>query len=160
MSDLFDIILRVAGDSADISNFLEKAKKPYKTYFLDGYTGQPIEELQEGDLLFWNFVQPEDKKAYFEAAPSFVERWNQKRWGTKQENGDFDCLSKANSEELVYDLETRGAPVEVFSIMTMQHPELFFVFDFTRVRDGDEFVYVGRHGNFELVEEEDPNLTS
>ena len=72
--------LSVHGEPEKIAEFRDKAKKPYKTSHPDWQTKEAKEEQMEGDLLFWNFIEPENKDAYFGDAhgtkPEGYESWS------------------------------------------------------------------------------------
>lgn len=149
--------LHVHGEPEKVAEFRDKAKKPYTTYhtgkMVDGkYDHDVVNESEmEGDLLFWNFIEPENKDAYFADAHgkkpegyeswSMEERlahdikhtgdgwydWNISNWGTKWEaRGTLDQEDE-DSKYLRYQFDTAWSPAEgAFRAMVEQHPDLSF----------------------------------
>lgn len=141
----------VHGAADKIAEFREKARQPYKQYHIDWKTNEPKETTKEADLLFWNFIQPENKDAYFADAhgkrPEGYESWsteqkmahdlkftgegwydwNIRNWGTKWEADG--SLEQDEPEFLQYRFDTAWSPAEgAFRAMVEQHPDLSFSF--------------------------------
>ena len=143
--------MSVHGEPEQIAEFRDKAKKPYNTYYPDWQTKEIKESQMEGDLLFWNFVEPENKDAYFGDAHgtkpegyeswSMEERlahdmkfsgdgwydWNVKNWGTKWEARGVLEQEDEDGKYLRYQFDTAWSPAEpAFRAMVEQHPNLSF----------------------------------
>jgi len=160
----------VSGTEADITAFVEKAKKPYTSKHKGKGYNDPVtkewkydadveyEQVNEDKLMFWNFIEPEDKEAYFADAhgkkPEGYEGWstedkmahdlkftgngwydwNVREWGTKWDassvdGGEIIADGKGNASTS-YSFETAWSiPEPVFVAMVAQHPELSFDFE-------------------------------
>lgn len=145
--------MHVHGEPEQIAEFRDKAKQSYNTYHPDWQTKETKESQMEGDLLFWNFIQPENKQAYFADAHgtkpegydswSMEEKlahdikhtgegwydWNSRNWGTKWEAQGVLEQEDADGKYLRYQFDTAWSPAEgAFDAMVKQHPELSFSF--------------------------------
>jgi hypothetical protein len=159
----------VSGTEADVIAFLEKAKKPYTTTnkgkrFQDAegnwkYDADVVYEQENTEeFSFWNFIEPEDKEAYFADAhgkkPEGYEGWdlaqkmahdlkvtgngwydwNVREWGTKWDAGSVgvDELfkdGKGNASVSITFETAWSIPEPVFRAMVEQHPTLSFDFE-------------------------------
>jgi hypothetical protein len=174
--------LSVEGSEKDVKVFMEKARQPYETSHLEQFgenTGKVKKDITEGEILFWNFKQPEDKEAYFAASdykPEGYEEmstqekmafsmqfktagwydWNVREWGTKWEISG----SKKKEESFTdgkgvvqYHFETAWSPAnEVFEAMVEQHPELTFNF-YCEEEQGWGVEFSGEDGQMGVVKE-------
>lgn len=112
--------LSIEGETEEVKKFVEKAKQPYKTYYVSIFgadAGIPKESVMDSVISFWNFKQPENKQAYFGASeykPEGYEKlsmdekmaktlefksdgwydWNVRNWGTK-----WDAVNSEIQEE-------------------------------------------------------------
>ena len=145
--------MNVHGEPEKIAEFRDKAKKPYNTYYENWKTKQIEESPMEADLLFWNFIEPENKDAYFADAhgtkPEGYESWsmeeklahdmkftgegwydwNCRNWGTKWEARGVLEQEDEDGKYLRYQFDTAWSPAEgAFRAMVEQHPELSFTF--------------------------------
>ena len=145
--------MNVHGEPEQIAEFRDKAKKPYNTYYENWKTKQIEESPMEADLLFWNFIEPENKDAYFADAhgtkPEGYESWsmeeklahdmkftgegwydwNCRNWGTKWEARGVLEQEDEDGKYLRYQFDTAWSPAEgAFRAMVEQHPELSFTF--------------------------------
>jgi len=143
--------ISVHGNPEKIAEFRDKAKKPYNTYYPDWKTKEIKEDQMEGDLLFWNFIEPEDKTSYFADAhgtqPEGYESWsmeeklshsmkftgegwydwNIRNWGTKWEARGALDQEDEDGKYLRYKFDTAWSPAEpAFQAIVSQHPELWF----------------------------------
>ena len=150
--------LHVHGEPEKVAEFRDKAKKPYMTYhkgaFVEGKGYDPDlvqESKREADLLFWNFLQPTNKDAYFADAhgkkPEGYESWSKEKrlahdlkfdgdgwydwnvsnWGTKWEAGGVLQEEDKDGKYLRYQFDTAWSPAEgAFLAMAHQHPDLHF----------------------------------
>ena len=167
----------VHGSAEKIAEFREKARQPYTTYYEDWQTKEVKEQQREGDLLFWNFVEPENKDAYFGDAHgtkpegyeswSMEERlahdlkftgegwydWNIRNWGTKWE---VDAtLEQDEPEFLQYRFDTAWSPAEgAFRAMVEQHPDLSFSF-YCEEEQGWGVEYEAQDGELTVTKEWD-----
>jgi hypothetical protein len=167
----------VHGSAAKIVEFREKARQPYNTYYEDWQTKEVKEQQREGDLLFWNFVQPENKQAYFGDAhgtkPEGYESWSSEKrlahdlkfsgqgwydwnvtnWGTKWE---VDAtLEQDEPEFLEYRFDTAWSPAEeAFRAMVEQHPDLSFSF-YCEEEQGWGVEYDGTDGELTVTKQWD-----
>ena len=157
----------ITGSSGDLKKFAEKASKPYTTInkgkrYQDEttkewkYDADVVYEQENTDAFsFWNFIEPEDKEAYFADAHGVKPEgyaewtleqkmafdlkftgngwydWNVREWGTKWDASevDFNDNSDDKPANLYYSFSTAWSiPEPVFRAMVEQHPELHFSF--------------------------------
>lgn len=83
--------LTIEGNETDLRAFMEKASKPYTTYykgkFIDnadgtkGYDADAVdEEVRESVLSFMNFTSPEDFDAYYSAGTIKPDNYHEMTW--------------------------------------------------------------------------------
>ena len=147
--------MSVHGEKDALHKFSVKASQPYETFYPDRKTefaeGEVNDNIRDGDLLFWNFIQPENKDAYFGSAhgekPEGYESWSMEQkfahdikhtgdgwydwnisnWGTKWEVNAV--IEEEEDTFIQYSFETAWSPAEgAFQAMVKQHPELHFTF--------------------------------
>ena len=146
--------INIRGDKASLIAFRDKAGKPAPT----GITEDGSLTFDENDkqvFSFWNFKEPTDKVAYFEAAhgtkPKGYESWNTdqklaydmkfssdgwydwnvREWGTKwdADESNLDDNTEDLTPTLYYSFNTAWSiPEGVFVSIVKQHPELDFDF--------------------------------
>jgi len=146
--------ISVSGTKEDLIAFRDKASKLSPT----GITADGSLTYDDADksvISFWNFKEPTNKTAYFEAAhgtkPEGYEAWdsdakmaydlsfktdgwydwNVREWGTKWDacDSNFDDNTEDDSPNLYYSFNTAWSiPEQVFQEITEQHPELSFQF--------------------------------
>lgn len=99
--------LTVSGSKEEVQRFVEQAGKPHGG---------------ESDLSFWNFVKPEDEKAYEENWYN----WNIENWGCKWDASDvYAQEQEPEGTEQYYEFNTPWSPpIEAFREMAFQFPEL------------------------------------
>jgi len=171
--------MTVTGQAQSIARFREKAAKPYTTrhtgvFDKNGeYDADAINVVeQKQPLSFWNFVEPEDKDAYFadkvrddgHDEMTFAERiehdlkfsnnwydWNCRNWGTKWDACDCRIVEDAQFA-LTYRFDTAWAPAEpAFRAMVEQHPDLKFEFH-NEEEQGWGVIFRGENGELEAVD--------
>ena len=152
----------VSGTEADITAFVEKAGKNYPTkhtsWNSETKENETKDAMNEEIFSFWNFIEPEDKKAYWsdahgEKPEGYAEwtmeqkmahdlkfsgngwyDWNVREWGTKWDassvdGGEIIADGKGNASTS-FSFETAWSiPEPVFRAMVEQHPELSFDFE-------------------------------
>lgn len=167
----------ISGKTTDLQAFVEKAKQQYTTNYPksewvwdaeqgknvqipESERGQQVEALSgESPMSFWNFIEPENKVAYFADAhgkkpEGFADwtpakqleynlkcegdgwyDWNIANWGTKWDASDAgidtDYLKpEEENSSISYTFQTAwSVPEPVFQAMVKQHPELSFDFE-------------------------------
>lgn len=157
----------ITGKKEDLIAFRDKASKPYISHYKGkryqdaegNWKYDPdvrYEEEQTGALMFWNFIEPENKEAYFADAHgekpegyadwSLEDKmahdlkfasdgwydWNVRNWGTKWDASDADLTDNTEDKAacLNYSFNTAWSiPEPVFAAMVRQHPELDFDFE-------------------------------
>jgi hypothetical protein len=139
-------------DRDTLEAFAKQAARPYNAkYMKHVVTGSEwdwvmVDEVNEGPLLFWNFIKPDDSilEEYWGPQPKFDSLadsmasrtnhwydWNCRNWGTKwdacdPEVGDIERQAD-NYYSLDYEFRTAWAdPKEVFEAMVQQYPTLNF----------------------------------
>lgn len=167
--------MTVSGPEQSLGDFRAKAAKPYTTrhkgVFTEGkgYDPDAVNVAEnKSDLSFWNFIEPDDKNAYFgeEVKPegydamTLDERmehamrfsgdnwydWNVRNWGTKWDACDACCGSGHEGDTLVYNFSTAWSPAEgAFRAMVIQHKDLKFEF-YCEEEQGWGVVYEGEDG--------------
>jgi hypothetical protein len=156
----------ITGEADKLKEFASKASKPYTTTnkgkrFQDAegnwkYDADVVYEQENTEAFsFWNFIEPEDKEAYFADAhgtkPEGYEKWslaekmafdlkftgngwydwNVREWGTKWDASEVDFTDNSDDTgaNLNYSFSTAWSiPEPVFRAMVEQHPELHFSF--------------------------------
>jgi len=159
--------MSVSGSKEDLIAFRDKASKSYITKhkgkrYQDAEGNwkydADVEYEQENTapLSFWNFIEPENKDAYFADAhgtkPEGYEAWsmedkmaydlkftgdgwydwNVRNWGTKWDASDAEITDSTEDKAacLSYTFQTAWSiPEPVFTAMVRQHPELSFDFE-------------------------------
>jgi len=172
--------LTITGDEKAIAEFKELAAKPYNTYYEDYKTNQQVEKPHEGAIQFWNFIQPENKQAYFGASDykpegydemSSEEKlahsmkfssdgwydWNLRNWDTKWDACD-PSLNTDTPTELQYSFSTAWSAAEgAYRAMVEQFPTLHFEFH-CEEEQGWGVEFAGENGELFVVKEWDvPN---
>jgi hypothetical protein len=143
----------VNGSKSDLVAFRDKARKlsPH------GITEDGVLEYKDenaSEISFWNFIEPENKSAYFGASdykPEGYDKlsseeqfaitmkhesdgwydWNVRNWGTKWDACDtsLDDNTEGKGPFLNYNFQTAWSiPEAVFTAIVSQHPELSFDF--------------------------------
>lgn len=170
--------MTVSGSKQSLDGFRAKAAKPYTTrhkgVFTEGkgYDPDAVNVVDhKSDLSFWNFIEPQDKDAYFgeEVKPEGYETmtlderlaesmkfagdhwydWNVRNWGTKWDACDATCDEASSA--LVYNFSTAWSPAEgAFREMVKQHPDLEFEFHCTE-EQGWGVVYESRDGELKEI---------
>jgi hypothetical protein len=146
--------ISVSGTKEDLIAFRDKASKVSP----NGIAEDGSLKYAESDkqvISFWNFIEPTNKSAYFEAAhgtkPEGYEDWtpeekmtydlsfktdgwydwNVREWGTKWDacDSNFDDHTEEKGPNLYYSFNTAWSiPEPIFLAITEQHPELTFQF--------------------------------
>jgi len=150
----------VSGTEADVQAFIEKAGRHYpsksSSWNADTKSWEQHDFVNTDPFSFWNFIEPEDKVAYFGESEkpegykdwSMDEKlahdlkftgngwydWNVREWGTKWDASDVDFDEiypdgKGNASVSVRFNTAWGIPTPVFEAMVKQHPTLDFDFD-------------------------------
>lgn len=168
----------ISGKLKDVEAFVEKAKRPYTSYYSDK------EELIECDLSLWNFARPADEMLdyYFgkktEEKPADFDtwtnekqfqwkysgerldayNWNIQHWGIGHEIYDLendvfiDYSADKTTASVSYSFESKWSiPEPAFRAMVEQHPELSFSFE-SEEETGWGAKYSGEGGEFVLDE--------
>jgi hypothetical protein len=131
--------LAVRGPNQVLDQFKKQASQPYITKHYDFLNDAYGEQVNEGELLFWNFVKPDDsvldeyfgpepKSASLEEALSRSTNhwydWNHRNWGTKWDACDPEIVRESEGT-IVYRFRTAWSPAEpVFEEMARQYPQL------------------------------------
>jgi hypothetical protein len=146
--------MSVSGTKEDLIAFRDKASKltPH------GITEDGVLEYKDdnaSELSFWNFIEPEDKSAYFGASeykPEGYDKltkeeqlavalkhesngwydWNVREWGCKWDASDVSLTDSTDEKAacLNYNFQTPWSiPEPSFTAMVRQHPELNFDFE-------------------------------
>lgn len=169
--------MSVHGEPEQISEFRHKAKQPYTTYYPDWETKEVKPQHSDGVLSFWNFIEPENKDAYFADAhgpkPEGYESWsmeekfafdikhtgegwydwNIRNWGTKWEADA--SIESDDPDYLQYRFDTAWSPAEgAFRAMVEQHPKLSFTFH-CEEEQGWGVEYEGTDGELTVTKEWD-----
>jgi hypothetical protein len=140
--------MTVSGDKATLEAFAKQASTPYqcKSMKFIGNDYVMVDDVNEGDLLFWNFIKPDDSvlEEYWGPQPKFESLadslatrtnhwydWNHRNWGTKWDACDPGVgeMTKNTDEHYSLEYEFRtawGDPREVFEAMVQQYPTLDF----------------------------------
>jgi len=127
--------LAITGNSEELARFKAQASQPYESRHprmeQDLTTGNwefvPGSHIVEGELLFWNFVKPDDLDKYFEGETWYD--WNVQNWGCKWEARSE--LEDQSDGELIYSFDTAWSPAEpVFHEMVRQFPTLSFTLNY------------------------------
>jgi hypothetical protein len=160
MPNWVDNWVGVSGTEADLTAFLEKAKKPYATknskWNADTKEYEQFDAMNDSPFSFWNFIEPEDKEAYFgdSKKPEGYESWtsdeklahdlkfsgngwydwNIREWGCKWDasdvNVDEPSLDGFGNASVSITFNTPWSiPEPVFRAMVAQHPTLDFDFE-------------------------------
>ena len=146
--------INIRGDKASLVAFRDKASKLSPTG-LDEDGSLLYTQTDENVFSFWNFKEPSNKTAYFEAAhgtkPKEYEAWtaeekmaydlafktdgwydwNVREWGSKWDACDssFDDNTEDLTPTLYYSFNTAWSiPEKIFEEIVKQHPELSFDF--------------------------------
>lgn len=156
--------MTVRGSKDGLDAFAEKAARKYTVKTMDFPTTEIVEKVHDEPLSFWNFIEPEDKDAYFTVADSTRTRdplnwynWNVANWGTKWDACDVGT-DRDTDDWLDYEFQTAWSPAEpVFSAMAAQHPDLEFEF-YCEEEQGWGVVYIGQGGTLRVSRQWDiPN---
>ena len=172
--------MSVSGDEALIKQFTEQAARPYRTFNRGGFNDgkyEPdliIEGEREAPISFWNFIEPQNKDAYFGPEPktdpsmTVEERiaklmddssvhwydWNIRNWGTKWDACD-PAVVAASETSVTYSFSTAWSPAEgAFRAMVEQFPSLEFRFDCLE-EQGWGVEFAGKDGDIYVVREWD-----
>lgn len=173
--------LTITGKEQDLKKFVEKAKTPHKTYWMDWKTNETKEEIDDRVISFWNFKKPENEQVYFAASDykpegydqlSVEEKmaismqfksdgwydWNIREWGTKWDASDPYLEDNSEKGEVRYSFSTAWSPAEgAYKAMVEQHPELSFEFH-CEEEQGWGVRFVSEDGELIVAEEWDiPN---
>jgi len=153
MPNWVDTIMTIHGNSDDLRSFMEKAARPYTTYFKGQFIEPGVwdkdaidEKVHDEPLSFMNFVSPTNTETYYQnqlelshgGVPAKRTNednenwyyWNINNWGTKWDA----CNVEVNSDDLKfgsleYRFSTAWSPAEnAFRAMVQQHPKLSFYF--------------------------------
>jgi len=168
--------VEIKGTTEDVAAFMKKATKPYTTNYTPWDSEEPSEQVRD-EFSFWNFIRPEEDKLdlYFETNGSRPDpenpgqhirtgqteynwyNWNIANWGCKWDCGDVD-IDDSNPENVVVRFNTAwDRPEPVFIVMTEQHPELQFAFEWEE-EQGWGGKAEGSNGEFTTLQEWDiPN---
>jgi hypothetical protein len=150
----------VSGTEADITAFVEKAGKHYPSknskWNAETKESEQFDVTNDSPFSFWNFIEPEDKEAYFgdSKKPEGYETWdsaerlahdlkftgngwydwNNREWGTKWDASDVSVDDtfkdgKGNASVSITFETAWGIPEPVFHAMVKQHPTLDFNFE-------------------------------
>ena len=145
----------IRGDKASLIAFRDKASKLSPNGIAEDGS-LTYDQTDTNVISFWNFVEPTNKTAYFEAAhgtkPEGYEAWdldakmaydlsfktdgwydwNVREWGTKWDacDSNFDDHTEEKAPSLYYSFNTAWSiPEPAFTAMVRQHPELDFDFE-------------------------------
>lgn len=146
--------ISVRGTKEDLLAFHAKASKIAPSGFTESGELEYKDDNAQA-ISFWNFIEPENKTAYFEAAHgekpegyaewSFEEKmtydlafksdgwydWNVRNWGTKWDacDANYDDNTEDENPNLYYAFNTAWSiPEQIYQAITEQHPELDFDF--------------------------------
>jgi len=122
--------LTVIGGEEEVARFKKQASQPYESFHMktiqaeDGtWSYVPAVSTVEGELLFWNFVKPDNLEEYYEDTNWYD--WNIDNWGCKWETRG--TLDPETPQELTYRFDTAWSPPEDwFRKAVQQFPELSF----------------------------------
>jgi hypothetical protein len=162
MPNWVDNWVGISGTEADLTAFLEKAGKPYPTkhsnYNPETKEYEQVDATNESPFSFWNFIEPEDKEAYFGSPsgnkPEGYEGWtseqkmahdlkftgngwydwNVRNWGTKWDANDVNVDEvvtdgKGNASVSITFNTAWSIPEPIFKAMVEQHQTLSFDFE-------------------------------
>ena len=151
--------LKVSGDSEELARFKAQASQPYESRHPrleqnlsnGSWEFVPGVSTVEGDLLFWNFIKPDDLDSYFEGENWYD--WNVRNWGCKWEARSE--LEDESEGELIYSFDTAWSPAEaVFHHMVRQFPALDFELRYSEEQGWGGEVH-GSGGTWWVVDEWD-----
>lgn len=177
-----------SGTEDDIRAFLEKAGKPYATkhskWNAETKEYEHFDAMNKEPFSFWNFIEPEDKEAYFADAhgkkPEGYEDWtieqkmahdlkvtgngwydwNCREWGTKWDACDPDVSEPSfddfgNGSVSITFQTAWSIPTPVFEAIVAQHPTIDFDFDCEEEQGwGAKFTSSSGGGERSLIETE------
>lgn len=136
--------MNISGNTSDVKEFIEKAKKPTP----NGFDKDEITYEENEGLSFWNFVAPPaeavESGEYF-GTHGWSEgkeigktefnwyEWNIANWGVKWDAGSVSAGTRIDetkpTNSISYSFETAwGIPEPVMVAMVKQHPNLEFDF--------------------------------
>lgn len=159
--------MTVTGSNQVLDRFTKQAATPYVTHHYNPIEKTRGEQLNEGELLFWNFAKPPESvlEEYWGPEPRHdnpydaMKRetnhwydWNHRNWGTKWEACDPEIIQE--SEGLItYHFRTAWAdPRPVFEEMAKQYPDLKFSIGCNE-EQGWGLEYYGSEGELTIIDQ-------
>jgi len=123
--------VKITGSESELAKFRKQASEPYESRHQRTKYNEHTKqwelvaggEIVEGDLLFWNFIKPDNLDEYYEGSNWYD--WNVDNWGTKWEAGSTEQYYGDGA--LMYQFETAWSPPEqVLTEIVRQYPGLTF----------------------------------